>query len=214
MDNINVYLQNSNNGFWYDHGVELGAAIVTLIAFLFTFWNINHTNKKQEIEEQKKNEKTLKMIDLVTDLQVRNINGFTEDFNEILEKTPDDNGHYYVYIEKIFSGFATKIQESLIVHDCCKYIIKNKLSEQLILYSNNIKEMLVNQHTNLNLNSLEKVTTKLEDIEIVIKDIEELTSYENISNLILEEKKEIIEKEFVKYKKINKDIEKISAKLI
>ena len=71
----------------------------------------------------------------------------------------------------------------------CKYIIKNKLSEQLILYSNNIKEMLVNQHTNLNLNSLEKVTTKLEDIEIVIKDIEELTSYENISNLILEEKK-------------------------
>lgn len=102
----------------------------------------------------------------------------------------------------------------MIVHDCCEYIIKNKLSEQLILYSNNIKEMLVNQHTNLNLNSLEKVTTKLEDIEIVIKDIEKLTSYENISNLIIEGKKETIEKEFVKYKKINKDIEKISTKLI
>ncbi|MCD8860191.1 hypothetical protein [Staphylococcus gallinarum] len=65
------------NNFWYDHGVELGGAIVTLLAFLLTFFNIRRTDKKlkederkrndkQELEDKKINDKTLKMIDLVT----------------------------------------------------------------------------------------------------------------------------------------------------
>ncbi|WP_165380252.1 hypothetical protein, partial [Staphylococcus aureus] len=57
--------------------VELGAAIVTFLAFVLSFINIRSTDKrledderkraeKEEREWQEKNEKTLKLIDLAT----------------------------------------------------------------------------------------------------------------------------------------------------
>lgn len=216
MDNINVYLQNSNNGFWYDHGVELGAAIVTLIAFLFTFWNINRTNKRQEIEEQKRNDRTLKMIDLVTQKQIEKLREINKEVSEKLETEPkpDYKDLYDLNIDKRVTNFYTQIKVSVTLNDVAKYIKDNELSETLINYQEKIKDMLINQHANLNLEALEKITTKLEDIEKALKEYDKLKTYTYVSNIILAEQKDKIQKELKKYEEFNELMKKLTTKLI
>src|SRR5699024_1197573 len=80
-----IGLQIAKHSFWYDHGVELLSALVTLVAFIFTFWNITNTNKKMYSDEIKKNDKTLKMIDLVTQKQRKNIGNFVIELEKLKE---------------------------------------------------------------------------------------------------------------------------------
>lgn len=212
MNNINIYFQGTDNSFWYNHGVELMAAIVTLIAFLFTFWNITNTNKKQNIEEQKRNEKTLKMIDLFTQSQREETEKFNCYYSKSLETKPNKDGRFYLNLQLL--DFETNSRTAFIVNDCCKYIEEQNLYNILINYENNIKELLLKQHTNLNLNTLEKVTSKLEDIGFTLILIDKLKSHQFISSEIIRENEEFLIKELEKYKQLNKIIARLSLKLI
>ncbi|MEB8101606.1 hypothetical protein [Staphylococcus xylosus] len=217
MDNINVYLKTSESNFWYEHGVELGAAIVTLVAFLFTFWNINRTNKRQELEEQKKNNKTLKMIDLVTQEQSAKLKEINKKINKKIESEPklDTNGNYFLTVEEPYTKeIETQIKESVNLNDIAKYVNKDELSSILINYQKEVTDIMVSQHTNLNLEALDKVTTKLENIENTLKKIDEIKSYIYVCNAIRKMERKNIQVEFQKYNDLNKLIENSSRKLI
>lgn len=217
MDNINVYLKTSESNFWYEHGVELGAAIVTLVAFLFTFWNINRTNKRQELEEQKKNNKTLKMIDLVSQEQSAKLKEINKKINKKIESEPklDTNGNYFLTVEEPYTKeIETQIKESVNLNDIAKYVNKDELSSILINYQKEVTDIMVSQHTNLNLEALDKVTTKLENIENTLKKIDEIKSYIYVCNAIRKMERKNIQVEFQKYNDLNKLIENSSRKLI
>ncbi|MCG2360584.1 hypothetical protein K4Q22_00905 [Staphylococcus epidermidis] len=127
---------------------------MTLVAFLFTFWNINRTNKPQELEEQKKNEKTLKMIDLVTQTERAEISKFIHNVDISLQTQPDKNKLYFIEFPEI--NYETTSKTAVIVNNSARYLEKNSIYMKLEYYKFNIKELLLKQHTNLNLNTLEK----------------------------------------------------------
>src|SRR5699024_4276136 len=205
MNGISIYLQTISKGFWYDHGVELFSAIVTLAAFLFTFDNVIRTNNRQVREEQKKNEKTLKMIDLATREKTEKIKKINKKISEKIEieHEPDDNGFYDLNIDKQAINFETKIKILVTVNDVAKYIKDSELPLTLVNYQEKIKSMLVSQHTNLNLKTIEKITTRLESIENALNKLYELKTYTYVSNLIIREEENEAQKEFEKYKKLN-----------
>lgn len=177
MGNFNIYFQNSNNGFWYDHGIELVSAIVTLLAFLFTFYNINRTNKKQDIEEQKKNEKTLKMFDLVTQKQSNRIEKCLNSFEESqkVEERENIQEHPYLITFSINNlTIATENKSAVILTRKINYLYNEDVEKDLKNYIEKLEEMLTNNHTNLNLYSLERVTNKLNDLNEVINQINQL----------------------------------------
>lgn len=215
MNGINIYLQTSNNGFWYDHGVELFAAFVTLVAFLFTFRNVIRTNDRQEREEQKKNEKTLKMIDLATKEKTEKLKEINKKISEKIksEHKPDDEGLYDLHIDKQSMHFSTQIKIMVNLNDVAKYVRDSDLHLTLPNYQETIKSLLINQHTNLNLKAIEKVTTRLENIESVLKKLDELKTYTYVSNAIIRGEEDNAQEELKKYGELNELIEKLSKEL-
>lgn len=162
-------LQIAKNGFWYDHGVELLSAVVTLVAFIFTFWNITRTNKKMNSDEIKKNEKTLKMIDLVTQKQRESLEKYLKHLKNSKEIEKKDC--YTIVFEKY--NFALSVNNELAVIICrtSNYLYQDNVDTSLNSYIDKLKEMLVNNHTNLNLGSLEIINNKLNDLDNTITQI-------------------------------------------
>lgn len=187
------------NSFWYDHGVELGGAIVTLLAFLLTFFNIRRTDKKlkederkrndkQELEDKKVNDKTLKMIDLVTKKERDNIKQCAMVL--VSKKDVITRGKYNITsYSKFYMNTTIETQNKLafILFKRAVYSSDYKIENELENYLETIKECINKNHVNLN--SLEKINDKITKINEGINRSKSLTNLSEIYSTILGERK-------------------------
>ncbi len=186
--NINIYTQGellNRYNFLYDHGVELFAAIVTLFAFGLTFYNIWHNNKKDKDNEKKRNQKTLQMIDLITNNHRQNIKDMLSDIDEcgciVIEPIRDDGTtmHKIEFKEdsapiKNFTTYETPFYDSYVVFLKYNYLKGNNIREIIDSYDVEIKNLVSNHHLNLNNNSLDKINKKLMILKYLKEKISEL----------------------------------------
>ena len=221
--------QIAGNNFWYDHGVELGAAIVTLLAFLLTFINIRRTdkklkedehkrNEKLEQDERKKNEKTLKMIDLVTYKERTSIHQWALSFTKEMNVTTQEK--YSVMISHHNLNFETDNKKAFIVGEIANKYKVCELEGVLTHYLEIIKENLNNNHVNLSLQSLEKVNDKISDLNEAINQSKRFSDIDEIANIIIADKilplksQSNIEGQYKQYKNFIKLLEKSSESLL
>lgn len=186
--NINIYTQGellNRYNFLYDHGVESIAAIVTLLAFGLTFYNIWYTNKKDKDNEKKRNHKTLQMIDLITNSHRQNIKDILkiiDDFGGIVSAPVNGGGiamHKIEFKEDIapikhFTTYKTPFYDSYVVFSKYNYIKGGTIKEIIDSYDDEIKNLVSNHHLNLNNDSLDKITQKLMNLKILKEKISEL----------------------------------------
>lgn len=216
MNGNNNCLQNVIKDILYYLNADSISAIIALIALIVTLSNIIWTNIKQKREEQKRNNKTLKMIDLATKEKTEELKELNKEISKKIknEHKPDDKGLYDLHIDNQAMEFSTKIKILVNLNDVAKYVKDSELHLTLSNYQEKIKSLLINQHTNLNFKTLEKITTKLEDIENAIKKLYEFKTYTYVCNVIIrDEEEDKAQKEFKKYEELNELIEKLSKEL-
>ncbi|GGB90320.1 hypothetical protein [Staphylococcus nepalensis] len=185
-----IGLQIAKHSFWYDHGVELLSALVTLAAFIFTFWNITNTNKKMYSDEIKKNDKTLKMIDLVTQKQRKNIGNFVIELEKLKEFEDREN---YEILSPFSLTINSKNKHAFILGERAEYFYYNDIEKELNDYLETMKEILNNNHVNLNLRSLEKITDKINNLNNAINQSMRITDIGDVYSIILADSKLPIE---------------------
>ncbi|WP_323703527.1 hypothetical protein P3T86_13910 (plasmid) [Staphylococcus nepalensis] len=210
--------QVSEHSFLYDHGVELFGAIVTLLAFLLTFANIKRTDKRLEKDEKKRNIKTLKMIDLSTHKERMSIKQWAVTFR--MERNVITQKKYNILFSNYNMNFETENKKAFIVGEIAnKYKIRD-LEVELTHYLEIIKDNLNNNHVNLSLQSLERVTEKISYLNEAINYSKWFGDTEVICNIIIAdtrlpiESQSEIEKTYKAYKKFNNLLEASSKGLI
>ncbi|MDT0668381.1 hypothetical protein RM616_02185 [Mammaliicoccus sciuri] len=192
--NINFYTKSGSIdkiNFLYDHGVELFAAIVTLLAFGLTFYSIWNNNKKDKDNEIKRNHKTLQMIDLITEhhrkkfeVMLSKINNF--DYNignvELLHDVPmyeiKFDSDYPPY--KNIYRYETPLFNSYITFSKYDYLKSELVINCIDNYDFEIKKLVSNHHLSLNNDSLDKITNKLltlKNLKFGISDFNLLSLY-------------------------------------
>ena len=175
--------------------IDFMAASATVLAFLYTFKNIRDNANKEKNDEIKKNKKTLQMIDLITkkdidyleeiEVKIKRIKkGYQIDIrlNDSTNKIVMPEGYQidfsniendtFGFYKGQFSTYKLNIFNLL---ESYRIIKETNLLELAENYRKNLSEILSNQHLNLSLNSLEKITTKLNTIDKIkshIKSIE------------------------------------------
>lgn len=215
MNGNNNCLQNVIKDILYYLNADSISAIIALIALIVTLSNIIWTNIKQKREEQKRNNKTLKMIDLATKEKTEELKELNKEISKKIknEHKPDDKGLYYLHINNQALEFSTKVKIMVNLNDVAKYVKDNELHLTLSNYQETIKSLLINQHTNLNFETLKKITTRLEDIENTVNKLYELKTYTYVYNVIIRGEEDNAQEELKKYGELNELIEKLSKEL-
>lgn len=215
MNGNNNCLQNVIKDILYYLNADSISAIIALIALIVTLSNIIWTNIKQKREEQKRNNKTLKMIDLATKEKTEELKELNKEISKKIknEHKPDDKGLYYLHINNQALEFSTKVKIMVNLNDVVKYVKDNELHLTLSNYQETIKSLLINQHTNLNFETLKKITTRLEDIENTVNKLYELKTYTYVYNVIIRVEEDNAQEELKKYGELNELIEKLSKEL-
>lgn len=215
MNGNNNCLQNVIKDILYYLNADSISAIIALIALIVTLSNIIWTNIKQKREEQKRNNKTLKMIDLATKEKTEELKELNKEISKKIknEHKPDDKGLYYLHINNQALEFSTKVKIMVNLNDVVKYVKDNELHLTLSNYQETIKSLLINQHTNLNFETLKKITTRLEDIENTVNKLYELKTYTYVYNVIIRGEEDNAQEELKKYGELNELIEKLSKEL-
>lgn len=215
MNGNNNCLQNVIKDILYYLNADSISAIIALIALIVTLSNIIWTNIKQKREEQKRNNKTLKMIDLATKEKTEELKELNKEISKKIknEHKPDDKGLYYLHINNQALEFSTKVKIMVNLNDVAKYVKDNELHLTLSNYQETIKSLLINQHTNLNFETLKKITTRLEDIENTVNKLYELKTYTYVYNVIIRVEEDNAQEELKKYGELNELIEKLSKEL-
>lgn len=215
MNGNNNCLQNVIKDILYYLNADSISAIIALIALIVTLSNIIWTNIKQKREEQKRNNKTLKMIDLATKEKTEELKELNKEISKKIknEHKPDDKGLYNLHINNQALEFSTKVKIMVNLNDVAKYVKDNELHLTLSNYQETIKSLLINQHTNLNFETLKKITTRLEDIENTVNKLYEFKSYTYVSNVIIRQEEDKAQKELKKYEELKELIEKLSKEL-
>lgn len=216
MNGNNNCLQNVIKDILYYLNADSISAIIALIALIVTLSNIIWTNIKQKREEQKRNNKTLKMIDLATKEKTEELKELNKEISKKIknEHKPDDKGLYDLHINNQALELSTKVKIMVNLNDVAKYVKDNELHLTLSNYQETIKSLLINQHTNLNFETLKKITTRLEDIENTVNKLYEFKSYTYVSNVIIrQEEEDKAQKELKKYEELKELIEKLSKEL-
>ncbi|MGS2600421.1 hypothetical protein [Mammaliicoccus sciuri] len=185
--NINICTQGellNRYNFLYDHGVELIAAIVTFLAFGLTFYNIWFTNKKDNDNEKKRNHKTLQMIDLITVNYREELKEITKKINDIEKSlgTPIYIGDIPKYIINFEKGkspwnnekYETPLYKSYVIFSKFNYLTNETIQNRINSYDSKIKNLVSNQHLNLNNDSIDKISTKLTQLKNLKTEINEL----------------------------------------
>lgn len=168
--------------FWswlYEHGIELVSAIVTTIAFLFTFANVIWTNYKFKLEEQNKNIKTLNMIDLLTKEERKNMESYANSLTHTVQQAGDMD-EYLIVLPFTYKVLKSKNKKAKVIEKRIECIIEKDVKKELENYVNVLKENINNNHVNLNLQSLEKVTDKISWLNEAIDLSENLSNTERI----------------------------------
>lgn len=215
MNGNNNCLQNVIKDILYYLNADSISAIIALIALIVTLSNIIWTNIKQKREEQKRNNKTLKMIDLATKEKTEELKELNKEISKKIknEHKPDDKGLYDLHIDNQALEFSTKVKIMVNLNDVAKYVKDNELHLTLSNYQETIKSLLINQHTNLNFETLKKITTRLEDIENTVNKLYELKTYTYVYNVIIRGEEDNAQEELKKYGELNELIEKLSKEL-
>ena len=151
--------QVAEHSFWYNHGVELFGAIVTLLAFLLTFTNIKRTDKRLEKDEKKRNIKTLKMIDLSTHKERMSIQQWALMFK--MENDVITQKKYNILFSNYNVNFETENKKAFIIGEIANKYKISDLEVELTHYLEIIKDNLNNYHVNLSLQSLKRITEKI-----------------------------------------------------
>ncbi|CQD31284.1 hypothetical protein PZJ39_07590 [Staphylococcus capitis] len=151
--------QVAEHSFWYNHGVELFGAIVTLLAFLLTFTNIKRTDKRLEKDEKKRNIKTLKMIDLSTHKERMSIQQWALMFK--MENDVITQKKYNILFSNYNVNFETENKKAFIIGEIANKYKISDLEVELTHYLEIIKDNLNNNHVNLSLQSLKRITEKI-----------------------------------------------------
>lgn len=199
--------QVAKHSFWYDHGVELFGAIVTLLAFLLTFTNIKRTDKRLEKDEKKRNIKTLKMIDLSTHKERMSIQQWALMFK--MENDVITQEKYNILFSNYNINFETENKKAFIIGEIANKYKISDLEVELTHYLEIIKDNLNNNHVNLSLQSLERITEKISYLNEAINYSKWFSDTEAICNIIIAntklpiESQSEIEKIYKEYKKFN-----------
>ncbi len=199
--------QVAKHSFWYDHGVELFGAIVTLLAFLLTFTNIKRTDKRLEKDEKKRNIKTLKMIDLSTHKERMSIQQWALMFK--MENDVITQEKYNILFSNYNINFETENKKAFIIGEIANKYKISDLEVELTHYLEIIKDNLNNNHVNLSLQSLERITEKISYLNEAINYSKWFSDTEAICNIIIADTKlpiesqSEIEKIYKEYKKFN-----------
>lgn len=180
------------NDFWYDHGVSLGSAIVTFLAFLLTFITLIHNSNKEKKEAENRSKKTLSVMDFIFEKNSDQLGLLMEQVESIKETRPEDSGIYgnasdyildkekredrdlYYYTD--YRGISvtvpgmnrivkTKFQHNYIVLETYRYLEKENFILKLNQYEEEIKTNLKSQHLNITSDSLGKISDKIHAIK-------------------------------------------------
>ncbi|WP_317608883.1 hypothetical protein [Staphylococcus epidermidis] len=188
---INIILSTQEHGYLYEHGAELLGSIITAAAFLFTFTKMIIDNNKNKKTEEERNQKTLKMLDLISETYIKNIKNIREKLKNI------DNGinikigvnnkkpTYQINLENIDSTNKFHVKRIIHTHSHDVYvvlesfkIIKEGNAEKILAeYKSKLTTVLINQHINLNLNSLSKINNKINTLTSSLNKVKQIDEY-------------------------------------
>lgn len=169
----------ANNGFWYDHGIELIAAIATFaaagVAMLTSWYTVSKDRKNKEDD----NNKTLYMLDLLT---VKNRSVLYQTLNKIQDadyKKPKKEDIKYIkeYFVKITENQYPTLKNDLVKLFWKQLEFDSKfLIEEIDSYKSTLENIIKEQYSNLYFESIKKVEDKIVDLETLLNTIEMIRS--------------------------------------
>lgn len=185
---INIILSTQQHGYIYEHGAELFGAIITALAFIYTFRRIYKENEKENETENEKNQKTLIMIDLISGKHIDNIEHIKKQLNDVKVGTTMQIGlngvkpAYQIDLNEIDSHnimhtkkvYYTRSFDKYHILESFKRIKENNTTQIIKEYKDEITKILSNQHLNLNLNSLDKINNKINNLSELLQKLKAL----------------------------------------
>ncbi|MGW9988477.1 hypothetical protein [Staphylococcus hominis] len=184
---LNIF---SQNGYMYEHGADLLAAIGTTSAVIISLIVSYISKKRGEEEEIIRNNKTLELIDLISYKHNNRINIIEENLRSIENNT----NKFEIYPQNSntprFSGYNIPVKNFEFMSFPAKFNNKNNLDRGLLTIDKTRKDILqiynlfidqnviliveefieelnsilINHHLNLNSSSLDKINIKLESL--------------------------------------------------
>lgn len=226
---INIILSTQQHGYIYEHGAELFGAIITAIAFIYTFRRIYKENEKETENENEKNQKTLIMIDLISGKHIDNIEHIKKQLNDVKIGTTlqiglngvkpayqidlnDIDSHNIMHTKKVY---YTRSFDKYHILESFKRIKENNTTQIIKEYKDEITKILSNQHLNMNLESLDKINNKINTLSKLLKKLEMIDKYIEIIEISAQEEMNdpnIIQTE--KTEKEKNDIEEFNSRII
>ncbi|MGX5791812.1 hypothetical protein ACWKSJ_12375 [Staphylococcus equorum] len=190
---MNVIISQEHN-YLYEHGAELLGSIITGLAFIFTFVKLYIDTNKEKRNEKEKNEKTLMMLDLISEKYINKIDFIEKNLLDVKQSYAikmginDESLTYQINLEEIESSNQMHVKETFHTYSFDTYCIlesfklikENCITEQISKYKDELTKILSNQHINLQLNSLEKINNKLNILSELLGSLEEIDNFINI----------------------------------
>lgn len=184
-----------NNNYWYDHGTELGAAAITLIAVVIALINSAYTMSKDRKNKREDDKKTIYMLDLMTLDSRRDLykNLVNIQSSELIER--DMLGNEIIHFDDEIFPEATIKKHPSIQYDMKSLYRKNHFFSSEILnevtdkYKESLESTLHSQYSNLYFESIKKIEKKIEKINMLRYRIKVLKNSE--IRRILNESKDI-----------------------
>ena len=153
-----------NNGYWYDHGTELLAAIATFLAVIVALGTTWYTVSKDRKNKKEDDEKTMYMIDSMT-LSYRRFFYMLQDSlkeassrvtavytNNFFEQLPEDD-------------FPTIKEDLNALYQKNTIYSSDKFVKYTQIYHNVLNESLKTQYPRLNFESIKIIEERIEDIK-------------------------------------------------
>lgn len=213
-----------DNGFWYDHGIEIIVGILTLLGLGLALWNSAYAVSKDRKNKEDDNNKTLYILDLLT---VNNRSVLYRALNRIQnaehKKSKKEGIPYYPYIEGYFNELSED-QYPTIKNDLVRLFWKqlefspNSLVDEIDSYKNTLENTINEQYSNLYFESIKKIEYKIGELESLLSSIEmirsiKLTSVTAYGNPIDETRADKVPSILNYFKKLESDLSKASKSL-
>ncbi|MGW7807945.1 hypothetical protein ACWESC_10595 [Staphylococcus xylosus] len=190
---MNVIGAREHN-YLYEHGAELLRSIITGLAFIFTFVKLYIDTKKETNTEKVKNEKTLIMLDLISEKYIGKIEFLENKLIDIKQEfaikigLDEEQQTYRINLKDIESSNQMHFKEIFHTNSFDKYFILENfklIKESYIInhinkFKDELTKILSNKHINLQLNSLEKINNKLNVLSELLDELEEIDKFINI----------------------------------
>lgn len=180
----------SKNGYMYEHGADLLAAIGTTLAVIISLIVSYNSKKRGKEEEIIRNNKTLELIDLISYKHNNRINIIEESLRSIENDTKKIEIFSQNSDSPEFSGYNIPVENFEFMSFPAEFNNKNNLDKELLTIDKTRKDILqiynlfidqnvisiveefieelnsilINHHLNLNSSSLDKINIKLESL--------------------------------------------------